>query len=186
MKTVLKRVPAEYVDYDFLDITAFGENEEDQNVLIYGNPCFADFGDLELLSILRGDYYDGEEGYDYDPLEMLQKFTGKEWTKGRFRGYSQSDWQDVYYTDACPEARIRELESFYMGKVDEFFVYSAVNPDTVDSLNSLNSDYIIYIPHDVVWQGKGAICEYAGFVVTDTTVFEDDGYEKVYHYKEVV
>lgn len=180
MKTILKRVPAEFVDYDFVDQTGFGQDGEDENILICGNWRFISFGDQELLDVLAGDYYDSDTGYDYEPLEELEKLTEKKWHRDTFSGYSQSDWQYVYYTDDVSEDRISELEAFYMDKVDEYFVYEQIDPET---LEDADYDYSVYIPHDVTWKGKEAICEYVGFKPEDTLIYEDDGYEKVYKYK---
>ena len=41
------------------------------------------------------------------------------------------------------------------------------------------------LPDDIVWKGKKSICDYLGLSVDNTTIYEDDGYEKVYKYKEI-
>jgi hypothetical protein len=61
-----------------------------------------------------------------------------------------------------------------MGKVTEF---------TVDEGDG--DTYHDFVPDDIVWKGKKSICEYLGLNVETTTIYEDDGYEKVYKYKEI-
>lgn len=40
------------------------------------------------------------------------------------------------------------------------------------------------VPDDIVWEGKKSICDYLGLSVDNTKIYEDDGYKKVYKYKE--
>ena len=108
---------------------------------------------------------------------MLEKVTRKKWNKTTIKGYSQGDWQDVYYVDGeVSEAYVEEIENFYMGKVTEF---SATEDDDPDSC------YTAYVPDDVVWAGKDAICRYLDLQPETTTILKDDGYEKVYKYVEI-
>ena len=167
----LRKIPDEDTYYDFedyvdLDTTRF---------IICGNSHFRNIGDKKLISIVEGDYYDEDTEYDYSTLEELKKVTGKVWEETTLRGYSQSDWQTLYYVvDECSEDDIEEIENFYMGKVTEF----EVEDDDGET-------YHDFVPDDIVWEGKKAICDYIGFEVEDTTIYEDDGYEKVYRYKEI-
>ena len=71
---------------------------------------------------------------------------------------------------------IETIENFYMGKVSEFEVEEDGDDD---------STYHEFVPDDVVWEGKKSICDYLGLSVDSTTIYEDDGYEKVYKYKEI-
>ena len=41
------------------------------------------------------------------------------------------------------------------------------------------------VPDDTVWKGKKSICDYLGLNVDSTTIYKDDGYKKVYKYKEI-
>jgi hypothetical protein len=63
-----------------------------------------------------------------------------------------------------------------MGKVSEFTV---VEEDDEDSV------YHVYVPDSIVWKGKKSICDYLGLDINTTTVYEDDGYERVIKYKEI-
>ena len=40
------------------------------------------------------------------------------------------------------------------------------------------------VPDDIVWKGKKSICDYLELSVDNTKIYEDDGYKKVYKYKE--
>ena len=173
METILRKVPDEDMYYRFED-----EVEIDtERIIIYGNHSFREFGDLTLLSIVSGDYYDEDTGYEYDVLEQLEKYTGKKWKQTTIKGYSQGDWQDVYYVEGevCKEY-IEEIENFYMGKITEFRATEDDDPD---------SCYIVYVPDYIVWEGKDAICSYLDLQPETTKILKDDGYEKVYKYVEI-
>ena len=142
--------------------------------IICGNDDFRSFGDKKLISIVEGTYYDKEVGYNYETLEELKKVTGKVWEETTLRGYSQGDYQTLYYVDEeVDKEEIEMIENFYMGKVSEFEVEE--DGDT----------YHEFVPDDVVWEGKKSICDYLGLSVDSTTIYEDDRYEKVYKYKEI-
>jgi hypothetical protein len=169
-KVVLRKVPDEDVYYNFDE-----EIELDKTkYIICGNSHFRNIGDEKLISIVEGTYYDDEVGYDYETLEELKKVTGKVWEETTLRGYSQGDWNTLYYVvDDSTIEEIETIENYYMGKVSEFVVEED------------GDDYRVLIPDDIVWKGKKSICECLGFEVEDTTIYEDDGYEKVYRYKEI-
>ena len=173
MKTILRKVPVEDMYYRFED-----EVEIDtEKIIIYGNHNFREFGDSVLLSIVSGDYYDDDTGYEYDIFEELEKYTGKKWKQTTIKGYSQGDWQDVYYVeDEVSKEYIEEIENFYMNKISEFRVIEDDDPDFY---------YIVYVPDDVVWKGKEAICIYLDLQPETTIILKDDGYEKVYKYTEI-
>ena len=169
--TILRKVPDENSYYEFEDLMELDKTR----FIICGNDDFRDMGDSTLLSIVKGGYYDNELGYDYDPFEVLKKVTGKDWEETTLRGYSQGDWQTLYYVkDEVTDNEIETIENFYMGKVTEF---------TVDEGDG--DIYHDFVPDDIVWKGKKSICEYLGLEVENTTVYVDDGYEKVYRYKEL-
>jgi hypothetical protein len=168
---ILRKVPDENVYYDFEDYVEVDE----ERFIICGNDDFRSIGDKKLISIVEGTYYDDEVGYDYETLEQLKKVTGKDWEETTLRGYSQSDWQTLYYVDEeVDKEEIETIEDFYMGKVSEF----EVEED--------GDIYHEFVPDDVVWKGKKSICDYLDLEVETTTIYEDDGYEKVYKYKEIV
>lgn len=167
--TTLKKIPDENVYYDFEDYIEL----DNTKFIICGNSHFTKIGDSKLISIVEGNYYDDDTEYDYETLEQLKKVTGKVWEETTLRGYSQSDWQTLYYAvDEVTPEEIEEIENFYMGKVTEFQVEE--------------EGYREFVPDDVVWSGKKAICNYLGLKEEETTIYEDDGYEKVYKYKEIV
>lgn len=169
-KIVLRKVPDEDVYYNFEDEIDLDKTK----FIICGNSHFRNIGDEKLISIVEGTYYDDEVGYDYETLEELKKVTGKVWEETTLRGYSQGDWNTLYYVDEeVDKEEIETIENYYMGKVSEFVV------------DEDGDEYRVLIPDDVVWKGKKSICECLGLEVEDTTIYEDDGYEKVYRYKEI-
>ena len=172
-KTILRKVPDEDVYYNFEDFIELDETK----FIICGNDDFTSLGDKKLISIVEGTYYDDEVGYDYETLEELKKVTGKVWEETTIRGYSQSDYQTLYYVDKeVDKEEIEMIENFYMGKVSEF----EVKEDGDDDFT-----YHEFVPDDIVWEGKKSICDYLGLNVDSTTIYKDDGYKKVYKYKEI-
>ena len=167
---ILKKIPDEdmFIDFDeYLDL-------DETKLIICGNRHFRNIGDKKLISIVEGNYYDEEAEYEYETLEELKKVTGKVWDTHTMRGYCQGDWNILYYVvDEVDEDEIELIENFYMGKVTEF------------EIDDDGECYHDYCPDDVVWKGKKSICEYFGIKEEETTIYEDDGYEKVYRYKEV-
>lgn len=159
----------------FEELTGYDNECEGKEILICGNRSYRSFGDETLLSIVTGDY--DEVDYDYNPLEMLEKVTGKKWNKVDFTGYSQSDWQTCYYCEDVDVDYITFLEYMYMGKYNVFKIY-----DEEDEDDALWEE----IPCFVVWKGKKAICDYAGYDPDLCTVLQDDGYVQVRKYKELV
>ena len=173
-KIVLRKVPDEDVYFDSEDFDHYVDFDKER-FIICGNSHFRNIGDEKLISIVEGTYYDDEVGYDYETLEMLKKVTGKDWTETTLRGYSQGDWNTLYYVvDDSTIEELETIENFYMGKVSEFKV------DEGDGY-----EYREFVPDDIVWKGKKSICEYLGLEENDTVIYEDDGYEKVYRYKEI-
>ena len=169
----LKQTSPENVWYDFEDEVDFSQYED--KMVIAGNRSFKEFGDSDLIKIVKGDHYDDDEtlieneddscyedviGYDYETSEELAKVSGKKnWVKDSFRGYSQSDWQTVWYVkDEVSQNELKYMEAFYMGMVSEFC--------DEDSCG-------YYVPDDVVWKGKKAICDYLGLKVDDTEIYDD-------------
>ena len=178
----LTRTPAEDVYYRFEDeVYIEYETEEQKTIVITGNRDFLDFGDKELLDIINNNYYDNDKdengetiGYDYETFEELEKITGKKWDVRTMRGYSQGDWQEIYYVvNEVSEARLDEIENFYFGKVDEFY------------LEDGDDSYVVYVPHDITWKGKAAICNYLDLKPEETTILVDNGYHRVYDYEEL-
>lgn len=169
----LKQVNPEDVWYNFEDEVDFSRYED--KMVIAGSRDFKEFGDSDLIKIVKNDYYDDDEtlienedgscyedeiGYNYDTAEELAKVSGKKnWVEGSFRGYSQSDWQKIWYVkDEVSQDELDYMEAFYMGKVSEF----------------RDEDECYYsVPDDVVWKGKKAICDHLGFKVDETEIYDD-------------
>lgn len=183
--TIVKRIPDEQVYYDWndwIDLT-----EERNDIVILGDRRYVMFGEKLPVSIVEEDYYDEDNspenpdeciGYDYEIIDELNKVCGGDWDYAELRGYSQGDWCRVYYNrEKVPAGLLKELEIYIMGKVDEYKI--------IEDENNPDDAYHVLIPHDVCWDGKEAICEFLGLDPNDTKVFEDDGYTKVYKYKEI-
>ena len=171
----LRQVNPENVWYRFEDEVDFSQYED--KMVIAGNRDFKEYGDSDLIKIVKGDYYDDDEtlienedgscyedviGYDYETAEELAKVSGKKnWVEGTFNGYSQSDWQTVWYVkDEVSQDELEYIEAFYMGKVDELHDEEGV---------------CYYVPDDITWGGKKAICDYLGLNADETTIYDYQG-----------
>ena len=171
----LKQASPEDISYNFEDEVDFSQYED--KMVITGNRYFEEFGDDDLIKITKNDYYDYDEtlvenedgscyedeiGYNYDTAEELEKVSGKKnWVEGTFSGYSQSDWQKIWYVeDEVSQDELKYMEAFYMGMVSEFCD---------------EDDCGYYVPDDVVWKGKKAICDYLGLKVDETTIYDYQG-----------
>ena len=170
----LKQSKPEDVWYDFETEIDFGPYED--KLVITGNKDFKTFGDRNLIDIINNDYYDTDEtlfenedgscyedeiGYDYKIEDELAKVSGKKnWVEGIFKGYSQGDWQKIWYVkDEVSQSELDYMEAFYMGMISEF----------------LDEDMCsYYVPDSVVWKGKKAICDYLGLKVDDTEIYNDE------------
>lgn len=193
MSILLKRIPDEEVYTSCFEEEYEAEEGVEKKILVCGNRDFREYGDETLLKVVKGDYYDDDIdpatdesiGYDYEVLEELKKLTGKDWDEYEFKGYSQGDWQKVYYIkDEVSMQRLQLLDAYYMGKYSEYRVFENFEGDPQKAEDS-EDDYILYIIHDVEWKGKEAICKDLGFSPDDTIILQDDGYCRVYKYKEL-
>ena len=175
-KITVKKVPEEEVYYDWQEEVYLEEVKDD--LVIVGERNWICFGRGNAVDIIKGDYYDEslDDPYDYDVYEELNKVCGGDWDMIELTGYSQGDYAYVYFNKKkVDQWLLDDLDVFLMGKVDEFYIEDKDNDDL----------YHAFIPHDVVWDGKEAICKYLGLDPNDTIVLEPDGYKKVYNYKEV-
>ena len=171
----LKQIIPEAVWYDFEEEVDFSQYED--KMVIAGNRSFKEFGDSDLIKIVKGNYYDDDEtlieneddscyedviGYNYETAEELAKVSGKKnWVETSFSGYSQSDWQTVWYVkDEVSQDELEYMEAFYMGMVSAFFD---------------EDDRYYYVPENVAWKGKKAICDYLGLNADETTIYDYQG-----------
>lgn len=175
MKVTLKKVPYESA-LSFYDVEEM-VGAFDGNIIICGNRRLMEHGEEELLDIIKQEYIDEDVLCDYEPLEMLEKVTGKKWGKTTIRGCCQGDWQTLYYAvDEVRDECVRIVEAYYFGEIDEFAVYYGDDEEC--------PEWAI-VPRYVSTEGKRAICEHVGVNPEETTVLIDDGYKKVYQYIEL-
>ena len=171
---ILKQTDPENVDYRFDDEIDFSQYED--KMVIAGNKDFKEFGKRTLLDIVNNKYYDDDKtlienedgtcyeetiGYGYETKDELEKVSKKKnWVEGTISGYSQSDWQTIWYVEGeVTKDEIDYIEAFYMGKVSEF----------------TDEDMIGYkVPDDIVWEGKEAICNYLGLDKDDTEIYDEN------------
>ena len=172
---ILRRVPDECLFVDRFHEYVDAHEGLDERIAVYGNRRFIGYGDKRILDIIRGDYEDDYLGYDYETLEELRKITGKRWNVKTIHGYSQGDWNVLYYAvDEVSEDELNEFECLYMGKYSEY-----------ELIEDGDDPYSVVVPHSIEWEGKDKICEYLDLDPGDTRVEIDDGFTKQYKYKEL-
>lgn len=173
MKTVLRKVAEELMYFNQFEeeFDMFGED----NIIIAGNTRFNSYGNPELIDIIEGNYYDDELGYDYEILAELEKVTGRSWDQKEIHGYSQGEWNNMYYIPGeITEGNLEYLEALYFGKYDEF---------SLEEEGELQ--YYVCVTHSTVWRGKEAICKELGLDPADTQILMTSGYTKLWNYKEM-
>ncbi len=175
MKVTLKKVPYESA-LSFYDVEEM-VSACDGNIIISGNRHFKEYGEEKLLDVVKQEYIDEEVGCDYEPLEMLEKVTGKKWGEQTIRGLTQREWQTLYYAvDEVSDEWMKTVEAYYFGEIDEFTLYYGDEDGFSER---------VLVPWYVSDKGKRAICEHVGVNPEETTVLIDNGYEKVYNYIEL-
>lgn len=177
MIKIIKRNDSD-IYYHWEDEVCLDDMGLSKDIVILGDRNSIVYGDDDLAGIVKGNYYDDDTrevptedgfledeviGYDYDHYEELKKVTGKDWQEGELRGYGQGDWCQIYYTDKIDKAMIEELEIWIMGKISEFKI-----------IEDEDAEYYSFVPHDVEWKGKKAICDYLGLDEKDCVVYEED------------
>ena len=154
-------------------------DKDSEGIVIYGNRRFKSFGDDTLLEIVKGNYegdenWNEEEGYyeNYDVIEMLKKVTGKDYKRRAIYGYSQGDWQNIYFPSENSDL-IKDIETYYFGKYDEWYS---------------EDEGSLAIPHDITWKGNEAIKKYIsdelGVPVDKIKLRKFKGYRQVADYDE--
>ena len=150
-----------YVDVDFL----FEDFEENYpGIVITGNDRLKDFGVEQFEDIFSE--YDRDE----DIISALEEKTGKKYDVALMRGYTQSEWQNVYYP-VEEEKYIDELEAYYFGKVKEY-------------KDDDNCFYLVL--DDIAWKGTDAIkkelSEQSGIPVENIKIRKFNGYTRTANY----
>ena len=133
-------------------------------IVVSGNNKFNSFGEDELIDIIiQGD---SEE----DILSKLKEKTGVEYETTEIRGYSQGDWNDIYYPVGTSDKVLNAIENEYFGKYD---IYD-------------DGEEFVVIYHDDAWEGanriKEVISEWTGYPVETIKIRKFDGYERTPKY----
>lgn len=156
-------------DWYFGDDGLYGADYTD-GIIIEGNRWFNSMiysrnHEKEIKEILE--YY-----ADSEILSELKKVTGKEYASRDINGYSQSDWNVLYYpVGEFSEKWLNEIEDAYFGKYDIY-----VNRD----------DEGEWVPvfHSDNRPVKEIISEYTGYPESDIVVRKISGYTRTPNYVE--
>lgn len=156
-------------DWYFDDDSLYGDDYTD-GIIIEGNRWFNSMiysrnHEKEIKEILE--YY-----ADSEILSELEKVTGKEYASRDINGYSQSDWNVLYYpVGEFSEEQLNEIEDAYFGKYD---IYRH------------RGDAEVWVPvfHSDNRPVKKIISDYTGYPESDIVVRKISGYTKTPNYVE--
>ena len=156
-------------DWYFDDDALYGDDYTD-GIIIMGNRWFdgriySRNHEKEIREILN--YYD-----DSEVLKKKKKVTGKEYSSRDIKGYSQSDWNVLYYpVGEFSEERLDEIEDAYFGKYD---IYR----------NRDDEDEWVIVFHSDNRPVKKIISEQTGYPESDIVVRMISGYTRTPNYVE--
>lgn len=156
-------------DWYFDDDSLYGDDYTD-GIIIDGNHRFNSMiysrnHEKEIKEIL-------EYSADSEILSELEKVTGKEYASRDINGYSQSEWNVLYYpVGEFTEEQLNEIEDAYFGKYD---IYRH------------RGDADVWVPvfHSDNRPVKKIISEYTGYPESDIVVRRISGYTKTPNYVE--
>ena len=158
----------EVSDRYFDDDGLYGDDYTD-GIIIKGNRRYIDKiysrnHEHEIEDIPFDEYFESEI------LSELKKVTGKEYASRDIRGYSQSDWNVLYYpVGEFSEEQLNEIEDAYFGKYDLYR-----NRDDADEwVTVFDSDNRPV---------KEIISEYTGYPESDIVVRKISGYTRTPNY----
>lgn len=173
-KHIFYEVPDDEIPYDmsefvFEDDGLFGKDGKD-GLIIDGHGDFTtliysqDHED-EINELLHS-YYDSDE-----IVEELKKITGKNYIADQFRGYSQSDWVNVYYPEGeFSDEWITYLSDAYMGC---YYAYRSDDGELVFITDSDKRNPKQIIADDMGYEPSQIILKkFTGY--TKTPNYEDD------------
>lgn len=156
-------------DWYFIDDGLYGADYTD-GIIIEGNRWFNSMiysrnHEKEIKEILE--YY-----ADSEILSELKKVTGKEYASRDINGYSQSDWNVMYYpVGEFSEEWLNQIEDAYFGKYDIY-------------MNRDDEDEWVPVFHSDNRPVKKIISEYTGYPESDIVVRKISGYTKTPNYVE--
>lgn len=109
-------------DWYFEDDALYGKDAKN-GIIITGNKCYKEFFYVsdEVESEFKEDF--NLHGMDKKYLiELLTRLTEKKYDVITIRGYSQSDWNYLFYpVDDFTQDYLREIEAYYFGMVSEWY-----------------------------------------------------------------
>lgn len=118
-------------DYSSHDFDPYEEEMLQNGLVICGNRDKVDMGDPDLIDLIK-------QYHDVDlVLAGLKKATGKNYKKRTIRGYTQGDWNTLFYPEGTSDKTLDTIEDMYMGNYNVFFTEEKdVEPNYVYVLDS--------------------------------------------------
>ena len=136
---------------------------------------------IELLDYYDENYVD-EESFR---CEFLEAVTGKEWESGTIRGYSQGEWQNIYYVkDSFSKNTIDTIEAYYFNTGSEWMVSM---PETeikdVSEIENLDCKFTIYCTNWLDDDIRQRIADECNVNSADVVLLAIDGYVQTPKYE---
>ena len=154
-------------DWYFDDDALYGDDYTDGIIIMgnrmYNGKIYSRNHEREIEKNLK--YY-----ADSEVLSELEKATGKEYASRDINGYSQSDWNVLYYpVGEFTEEQLNEIEDAYFGKYD---IYR----------NRDDEDEWVTVFHSDNRPVKEIISEQTGYPESDIVVRKISGYTRTPNY----
>lgn len=139
---IFKRIPDENmfdVDYYFEDDGLYGK-DGGAGIVIIGNRNFINLIYSKDKDAIKEAFDDSENKKEF--IEKLKEITGKNYKYYGMGGYSQRDWQDMYYPEGeFSDDHLKEINAAYMGMYSQYededgTIYTVYDTgeDTLDQL----------------------------------------------------
>lgn len=157
-------------DYDSHDFDPYEEVMNQSGLVICSNRDKVDMGDPGLIDLIE-QYHDVELA-----LAGLKKATGKAYKKRTIRGYTQGDWNTLFYPEGTSEELLDTIEDMYMGNYNVYFT----EDETVEP------NYVYVLDHQLNKQTgvKDIIAQETGLPVDRIVVKQISGYSQDLVYEE--
>ena len=166
---VFKRIPDDNmfdVDYYFEDDGLYGK-DGGAGIVIIGNRNFTNLIYSKDEDAIKEAFDDSENKKEF--IEKLKEITGKNYKYYGMAGYSQGDWQDMYYPEGeFSDDSLKEINAAYMGMYSQY----------------ADEDGTIYTVYDTGEDTLDQLAEQTGYPRDSIKLREIKGSRIVYDYED--
>ena len=148
-----------------------------ENIEQYVNRIFSD-DEIEVFEKMFDEFED-------DVPTILTAVTGKEWESGTIRGYSQGEWQNIYYVkDRFSKNTIYTIEAYYFNTGSEWMIFM---PETkindVSELENMDCEFTTYCTDWLDDDIRQHIADECNVNPADVVLIVIDGYVQMPKYE---